>query len=116
MIVSFFTEALEAIYMSRKLCLFHNTWCNHPLKQAVWLIRKKLKSVFISKNHCGPALLKIPIYSTELVAMFEKYHVKCPKALTEIPFFHDECVNLTISQQRLQIFIKCIVNVLEGQL
>ena len=82
----------------------------------LWLIREKLKECLFQENHCGPALLKIPIYSTELVAMFEKYHVKCPKALTEIPFFHDECVNLTISQQRLQIFIKCIVNVLEGQL
>ena len=38
--------------------------------------------------------------------MFEKYHVKCLKALTEIPFFHGEWVNLAISQQRLQIFIK----------
>ena len=60
------------------------------------------------ENHCGPALLKVPIYSTKLVAipLFKKYRVKCLKALTDIPFFHGECVNLTISQQRLQIFIK----------
>ena len=38
--------------------------------------------------------------------MFKKLCVKCLKALTEIPFIHGECVNLTISQQRLRIFIK----------
>ena len=27
--------------------------------------------------------------------------VKCTKALAAIPFFHHECVNLTISQQQL---------------
>ena len=32
---------------------------------------------------------------------FEKYCVKCTKALAAIPFFHPECVNLTISQQQL---------------
>ena len=38
-----------------------------------------------------------------------EYCVKCLKALTELPFFHGECFNLTISQQRFQIFIysKC---------
>ena len=30
---------------------------------------------------------------------FEKYCVKCTKALAAIPFFHGECVNLIISQQ-----------------
>ena len=32
---------------------------------------------------------------------FEKYCVKCTKALAAMPFFHRECVNLTISQQQL---------------
>ena len=29
---------------------------------------------------------------------FEKYCIKCTKALAAIPFFHRECVNLTTSQ------------------
>ena len=52
-----------------------------------------------------PALLKLPIYSTELATVtfffFEKYCVKCTKALAAILFFHRECVNWTISQQQL---------------
>ena len=57
----------------------------------------------IKKETKNPALLKLPIYSTELAAVifFEKYYVKCTKALATIPFFHRECVNLTISQQKL---------------
>ena len=57
----------------------------------------------IKKETKNAALLKLPIYSTELAAVifFEKYYVKCAIALAAIPFFHHECVNLTISQQRL---------------
>ena len=36
---------------------------------------------------------------------FSMYRVKCTKALAEFPFFHGEFVNLTISQQQLQLFI-----------
>ena len=32
--------------------------------------------------------------------------VKCTKALAAIPFFHGECVNVTISQQQLQLFMQ----------
>ena len=43
------------------------------------------------ENHCNPAVLKVPIYSTELVAIFffffQKYCVKCTKALTETHSF-----------------------------
>ena len=58
----------------------------------------------IRKETKSPALLKLPIYSTELAVViffFEKYCVKRTKALAAIPFFHRECVNLTISQQQL---------------
>ena len=57
----------------------------------------------IKKETKSPALLKLPIYSTELAAaiFFEKFCVKCTKALVAIIFFHGECVNLTISQQQL---------------
>ena len=40
-------------------------------------------------------------YITSCSNFFEKYYVKCTKALAAIPFFHRECVNLTISQQKL---------------
>ena len=33
------------------------------------------------------------------------YRVKCTKAFAEFPFFHGECINLTISQEQLQLFI-----------
>ena len=33
------------------------------------------------------------------------YRVKYLKALAEFPFFHAECINFTISQQQLQLFI-----------
>ena len=33
------------------------------------------------------------------------YSVKCTKALEAIPLFHDEYVNLTISQEQLQLSI-----------
>ena len=36
----------------------------------------------------------------------KKYCLKWTKALTGIPFFHCECVNLTISRQQLEILIK----------
>ena len=43
------------------------------------------------------------------------YRVKCTKAFAEFPFFHGECINLTISQQQLQLFIN-YCNFLEEQL
>ena len=33
------------------------------------------------------------------------YRVKCTKEFAEFPLFHGECINLTISQQQLQLFI-----------
>ena len=62
-----------------------------PLPSVVDL-RKSWSVCLFQENHCDLVLLKVPIYSTELVAIifFEKYCVKCTKALTEIPFFHGE--------------------------
>ena len=36
---------------------------------------------------------------------FFMYCVKWPRALADFPFCHVECINLTISQQQLQLFI-----------
>ena len=49
----------------------------------------------IKKETKSPALLKLPIYSTELAAVifFEKYCVKCTKALAAI---HSFIVNVLI--------------------
>ena len=43
----------------------------------------------IKKETKSPALLKLPIYSTELAAVifFEKCCLKCTKALAAIPSF-----------------------------
>ena len=64
----------------------------HYNKRSVVDSRKSWRVCLLQENHWGPALLKVPIYSTELVAImfFEKYCVKCTKALTEIPLFHGE--------------------------
>ena len=64
----------------------------HYNKRSVVDSRKSWIACLFQENHCAPALLEVPIYSTELVAIiyFEKCCVKCTKALTEIPFFHGE--------------------------
>ena len=55
---------------------------------------KSWRVCLFEENHCSPAVLKLPIYSTEVVfvifVVFVIYCVKCAKALTEIPFFHGE--------------------------
>ena len=40
------------------------------------------------------------------------YRVKCPEALAEFPFFHAECINLTIWQQQLQLLITASCRIL----
>ena len=54
-----FTWALEVIHISRDLCLFHNTCCNHPLQQEVcgWF-EKKLKGTFIWGKSLNPCSFK----------------------------------------------------------
>ena len=48
-----------------------------------------------------PCSLKVAclFHRTSCSNFFEKYCVKCTKALAAIPFFHGECVNLTVSQK-----------------
>ena len=88
-------------------CLFHNICCNQPLEQAVWFEKNRRVCLF-QENHCGPAFLKVRIYSTELVVIIFVWKVLCqmPKSTYRDPIFHGECVSLTVLQQRLQIFIK----------
>ena len=60
----------------------------------------------IKKETKSPVLFKLFIYSIELAAviLFEEYCLKYKKAFPATPFFHGECVNLTILQQQLQFF------------
>ena len=37
------------------------------------------------------------------------YRVKCTKAFAEFPFFHGECIDLTISQQQLQLILFILI-------
>ena len=41
----------------------------HIITSGLCLIREKLNDMFIEESHGSPALLKMPIYSTELVAV-----------------------------------------------
>ena len=66
--------------------LFHgSTWRNPHVNETVfisqhflqpsiiisglWLIRENVGECLFQENHCGPAPLNVPIYSTELVAI-----------------------------------------------
>ena len=89
---------LQPSILSTVLSLFYgSTWSDPYVKDTV---RKFERYVFlyIEESHCSPALLKVPIYSTELDAVIFDWKccVKCTKALAVFPFFHGECVNLTI--------------------
>ena len=84
--------------MPRALCFFSQ----HLLQTSIitsglWLIRENLKDIF-EESHCSPALLKLPFYSTDLVAViffFEKYCVKCTKVPAVILIFVGEYVKCT---------------------
>ena len=61
----------------------------------------------IENSTCLVIVLFFVWYVYVMRIMIEKkYCLKWTKALTEIPFFHCECVNLTISRQQLEILIK----------
>ena len=68
----YFTGALEAIHMSRKLCSFHKTYCSY-LTRGLWFIRESVRGIFIwgismfEENHCNLGLMKVSIYSTSSV-------------------------------------------------
>ena len=56
--------------MSRKLRLYHNTFLQPPIITSGLVVdREKIEECLFEEIHCSPALLKVPIYSTELVAI-----------------------------------------------
>ena len=82
------------MYILKEVCFMTTSFpAIHFLYYSVIISRVCLLRVCLfQENNCGPAFLEVPIYSTELVAIFffEKYRVKCTKVLTELPFFHGD--------------------------
>ena len=63
----------------------------HYNKRSAVDSRKSWRGCLIEENHCSPAVLKMPIYFKEQVAIIFAWKVvKCTKSLTEIPSFHGE--------------------------
>ena len=63
----------------------------HYNKRSAVDSRKSWRVCLFEENHCNPAVLKVPIYFTEQVAIIFVWKVvKCTKSLTEISFFHGE--------------------------
>ena len=48
----------------------------HYNKRSVFDSRKSWRTCLFQKNHCGPALLKVPIYSTELGAISTAFNAQ----------------------------------------
>ena len=48
----------------------------HYYKRSVVDSRKSWRICLFQENHCGPALLKVPIYSTELVAISTAFNAQ----------------------------------------
>ena len=66
------------------------------ITSGLWLIREKLKSMFISGKQLWPCSFKgINLFhrsTCDNFCLFEKYCVKCLKALSEIPFvLYSDC-------------------------
>ena len=62
----------------------------HYNKRSAVDSRKSWRVCLFEENHCSPAVLKVPIYSTELVAIIfvSKVLCKMPKSTYRDPFFH----------------------------
>ena len=78
-------EHLKQSIMSRALCLFHNTYCKHPLN-SLWLIREDLTATVFEESNCSSALIKLPIYSTELAAVI----FVCPHPILSLSLHKNE--------------------------
>ena len=97
---------LQPSIFSMIVSLFHrSTWSSPQVNETVIILfatihynkrsavdsRKIWRVCLFEENHCSPAVLKVPIYFTEQVAIIFVWKVvKCTKSLTEIPFFHGE--------------------------
>ena len=66
------------------------------------------------ESHCSPALLKVPIYSIELVTVIFVRKLQCTKVPATTPFFVGECADLHIHNSNC-IYSLSIVTFLEEQ-
>ena len=116
----YFKAALEAIHYVKStlfisLCLFHNTFCSHPLSwQAVYdwfreIWRLEEYCVYLRKSI---AALLFHFKGANLFDRTSCSNVSWKStvfnALREVPLFHGKCVDLTISQQQLQSSISMV--------
>ena len=100
--------------------LFHRTSCiDFCLKSTVEIVTGKLLPVKLPLERLPPTnhhWIRVTVGARVRVGrqsyggqfsrgQFSMCRVKCTKAPAEFPFFHSECVNLTISHQQLQLFI-----------
>ena len=65
----------------------------HYNKRSVFDSRKSWRTCLFQKNYCGPALLKVPIYSTELVAIFFFLKSTAFNAQKHLQRYHSFMVN-----------------------
>ena len=78
--------------------------------------RKSWRVCLFQENHCGPALLEVPIYSTELVAItfFENYCVKCTQVLKKSQsFMVNQHSEITLIGHRIKyrnFFRRAVIN------
>ena len=77
MTVSLFQGALEKSTCQRNCVYFTILFATiHYHKRSVVDSRKSWRICLFQENHCGPALLKVPIYSTELVAISTAFNAQ----------------------------------------
>ena len=73
----------------------------HYNKRSVVDSRKSWIVCLFQENHCAPPILKVPIYSTELVVIFflKSTDVKCKKAVTE--FMENQHIEITFTFSKI---------------
>ena len=118
MIVSFFHwSAWSDPYVKDTVVILQHLLQPSITISGLSLIREKLKGMFISGKPLWPCSFKGTYLfhrTSRNIFFFKKCCVKCLKALTEIPFFHVECVKQFHNSSWK--YSLTIVNVLEEQL
>ena len=75
--VSISREHLKKCTCQRSSVYFTTLFATiHYCKRSMVDSRKSWRICLFQENHCGPALLKVPIYSTELVAISTAFNAQ----------------------------------------
>ena len=99
-------EVLETIHISMTLCLFHSN-CSHQLKQVTcgWF-QKFWRACLFEESHCSIAFKgTCLLHRTSCNNLFLKGSVLNTQKHLQWFYSNGDCVNSTISQQQLQLFI-----------